>query len=375
VVIMADLIEVTKDCTGCGLPTTYRTSKPVANVQCKHCGRGVYLGKQLIADARAALLPQHRSGGQTATAPLPDQSAAWTRERPFTTLGPQPRPRGTCATCGTPAGQGSPRGTFVWCPQCGQLRYDAATAGRGVLAADLAGKRARAAVAAAERARIDQAPTPDLADVLDLAGKTGVVHAAIAGAINAMRNPPTDALWMRAAQTTARLQALDHAVSKAARETNSEAARETNSEAARETNPYAALSALKPALVAELHDAEQIAREIEQANAEDETSAALEARRLELTAEREARALLPARRAIAARPPRVTPAVATWQICQLPHPRRLIRPPATHTIWLTNSEYSNIGKRFAICANHDPVKVQQAYAYSHYTMSPITTGR
>jgi hypothetical protein len=296
------------------------------------------------------------------SSPLPDQSAEWARERPFTGLASRPRPGGRCAECGTKTDQGSPRGTFIWCPDCQSYSHDYDTEGRRLAAlerinaAELAARQARAAAAA--RAAIDQAPAPDLADVLDLAGKTGVIHAALAGAINAMRNPPTDALWMRAAQTSARLQALDHAVS----------------EAARAADPYAALSALQPALVAELHDAAQIAHGIEQANADNELTAALEARHLELTAEREARALLPARRAIAVQP-RVTPAVVAWQTCQLPHPRRLIRPPATHTIWLTNSEYSNTGKRFAVCAQHDPEKLKQAYNYSHYTMSPIAAGR
>jgi len=359
---MADLIEVTKDCTGCGLPTTYRTSKPVANVQCKHCGRGVYLGKQLIADARAALLPQHRSGGQTATAPLPDQSAEWARERPFTPLTSRPaiRPRtaGACATCGTATDQGSPRGAFVWCPQCQGYRYDAKTAERRASAVsridadELRARQARAA--AAERARIDQAPALDLPDVLDLAGRTGQIRAAIANAIHGLNNAPTQILFMRAAKAAGRLQALDHAVS----------------DAGKTADPYGALSELRAHLVAELRDAEQIAREIGQAAADAEISEALEARRLELVERRQMQA-------ITAAPPRRRPAVAaSWQTCQMPHPRRLIRPVATLTMWLSNSEYGGgPGKRLAICGQHDPVKVQEASGYSHYTASPIAAGR
>ena len=358
---MADLIEVTKECSGCGQPSTYRTSKPVANVQCKHCGRGVYLGKKLIADARAALLPQ-RTGRGTTAAPLPDQSTEWAREQPFTRLTLRPRPDGICATCGTDTDQGSPRGTFVRCRECNGFRYDEATAERRAAAADridaaeLAARRARAA--AAERARIDQAPAPDLAEQLDLAGRIGVTRAAIAGAIRALHNAPTQALGMQAANAAARLQALDHAVS----------------EAVRQADPYDALNALQPYLVAELRDAERIARTIGQALADIEIEEAREARHLELI-ERQTQAIAPpARRALTAAPsPRITTAAVSWRPCELSH--RFIRPAATQVIRLTNSQYGSPEKQLAICGQHDPAKVCRGYDYSHYVTVPMAAGR
>jgi hypothetical protein len=289
------------------------------------------------------------------SSPFPDQSGEWSRERPFTGLGRRPRPDGTCATCTNLTDQGSPRGTFVWCAECHGYSYDYATEGRRLAAvaridaAELAARRARAA--AAERAAVDQAPAPDLADVLDLAAEIGERQAAIAVAIRNLHDAPTEALGMQAARTAARLQALDHVVS----------------QAGRLADPYGALDALEPYLTAELHDADRIAREIGRALADAEIEEARDARRLELIQQRQAIAAAPRLR--------VTPHVATWQTCQINHPRRLIRPPATLTIWLSNSEYGGPGKRLSICGQHDPEKVRQAYNYSHYTASPITAGR
>jgi hypothetical protein len=289
------------------------------------------------------------------SSPFPDQSGEWSREQDFDRPGRRPRPGGTCMECGATTELGSPRGTFVWCGQCQGWRFDAATADRtatavaGIDAAELAARRIR--TAAAERARVDQAPAPDLADVLDLAGDVGEWRTAIAVAIRGLHNAPTEVLGTQAGRAAARLQALDQRVS----------------DAARAADPYRELDALQPYLVAELHDAERIGRAIGQALAETATEEARDARRLELIQQRQAIAAAPR--------PRVTPSVATWQTCQISHPRRLIRPPATLTIWLSNSEYGGPGKRLAICGQHDPEKVRQAYNYSHYTASPITAGR
>ena len=359
---MAEPIEVTRECPRCHKPTTHRVTKP-SSVQCKQCGRGgVWIGKKQIEETRQA---ERRGGSQAATAPLPDQSAEWARERPFDRLGRRPRPDGICATCGTDTDTGSARGTFVWCTECEGFRYDDATAARRAAAieridtAELAARQARAD--AAERARIDQAPAPDLADQLDTAGQIGVIRAAIAGAIRGLHDAPTQRLGMRAANAAGRLQALDRAVS----------------DAGRTADPHDALSALQPYLRAEIRDAEQIGGEITQALAAIDIEDAREARRLELIEQqqRQAAALaeIAPRRAITAAPgPRVTVTPVPWKPCELSH--RLIRPAARQVIRMGNTQYGNPEKELAMCPQHNPDKVCQGYDYSYYAVIPLNDG-